>query len=73
MGWKPVTDLLREIHEGDSSLRMGWPLEYWGLEPFCDDRRDWRIRYASVFQIGENLDSGSTLRHEGDAVQGFAN
>jgi hypothetical protein len=47
MGWKPVADL-REIHEGDPSLRRGWPLEYWGLEPFCDDRSDWRIRYASA-------------------------
>ncbi len=53
MGWKPVTDLMRDIHEGDTSLRRGWPLEYWGLEPFFDDRSDWRIRYASVFQIGE--------------------
>jgi chemotaxis methyl-accepting protein methylase len=53
MGWKPVADLIRDIHEGDPSLRRGWPLEYWGLEPFCDDRPDWRIRYASVFQIGE--------------------
>jgi chemotaxis methyl-accepting protein methylase len=53
MGWKPVTDLMREVYEGDPSLRAGWPLEYWGLEPFSDDRPDWRIRYASVFQIGE--------------------
>jgi chemotaxis methyl-accepting protein methylase len=53
LGWKPVTDLLRNVHEGDPSLSAGWPLEYWGLEPFCDDRPDWRIRYASVFQIGE--------------------
>jgi SAM-dependent methyltransferase len=52
MGWKPVTDLMREIHEGDASVRRGWPLEYWGLEPFCDDRPDWTLRYASVFQIG---------------------
>jgi chemotaxis methyl-accepting protein methylase len=52
MGWKPVTELMREIHEGDASLRRDWPLEYWGLEPFRDDRPDWRIRYASVFQIG---------------------
>jgi chemotaxis methyl-accepting protein methylase len=58
MRWKPVTDLIREIHEGDSSLRMGWPLEYWGLEPLRDDRRDWKIRYASVFQIDENLAPG---------------
>jgi chemotaxis methyl-accepting protein methylase len=53
MRWKPVADLMREIHEGDPSLRCGWPLEYWGLEPFYDDRPDWMIRYASVFQIGD--------------------
>ena len=53
LGWKPVKDLLREIHEGDVSLSKGWPLEYWGLEPFCDTRPDWQIRYASVFRIAE--------------------
>lgn len=53
MGWKPVKDLIREIHEGDISLRQGWPLEYWGLEPFCDTRLDWQIRYASAFQVGQ--------------------
>jgi hypothetical protein len=53
MGWKPVPDLIKEIHEGDPSLRQGWPLEYWGLEPFWDDRSDWKFRYASVFQIGQ--------------------
>jgi hypothetical protein len=52
MGWKPITDLMREIHEGDVSVRRGWPLEYWGLEPFSNDRPDWKLRYASVFQIG---------------------
>src|SRR5262249_30318294 len=53
LGWKPVPDLIRDIHEGDPSLRQGWPLQYWGLEPFWDDRSDWSIRSASVFQIGE--------------------
>jgi chemotaxis methyl-accepting protein methylase len=53
LGWKPVADLIKDIHEGDPSLRQGWPLEYWGLEPFWDDRSDWKFRYASVFQIGE--------------------
>jgi chemotaxis methyl-accepting protein methylase len=53
LGWNPVKDLLREVYEGDSSLRQGWPLEYWGSEPFSDARSDWQIRYASVFQIGE--------------------
>lgn len=62
MGWKPVPDLMREIHEGDPSLRRGWPLEYWGLEPFRDDRPDWSIRYASVFQVG--CVTGSQTRRE---------
>lgn len=61
MGWKPVTDLIKEVHEGDPSLASGWPLEYWGLEPFCADRPDWRIRYASVFQIGYNSDTTQSL------------
>jgi chemotaxis methyl-accepting protein methylase len=53
LGWKPVPELMREVHEGDVSLKNGWPLEWWGLEPFCEDLPDWRIRYASIFQIGE--------------------
>ena len=53
LNWKPVTELMREIHDGDTSLRRGWPLEYWGLEPFRDDRSDCGVRYASVFQIGQ--------------------
>ena len=55
LGWKPVIELIREVHEGDASLRRGWPLEYWGLEPFNDRRPDWRIRYASAFQVGDGI------------------
>src|SRR5262249_23524410 len=55
LGWRPVTELIREIHEGDPSLRRDWPLQYWGLEPFDQGRIDWKIRYASVFQRGEAL------------------
>jgi len=53
LGWRPVIEMMRDVHEGDSSLINGWPLDYWGVEPFCDDRSDWKIRYASVFQISE--------------------
>ena len=52
LGWRPVTELIREIHEGDPSLRRDWPLQYWGLEPFDQGRIDWEMRYASGFQRG---------------------
>jgi chemotaxis methyl-accepting protein methylase len=52
-GLRPLTDLIEEIYEGDSSLRDDWPLRYWGLEPFDQSRIDWKMRYASVFQRAE--------------------
>lgn len=52
-GWIPVTDLIREIHDGDDMLRCAWPLQYWAIEPLDEKRPDWQLRYASVFQIGK--------------------
>jgi chemotaxis methyl-accepting protein methylase len=52
MGWKPVTEMIKEVYEGDESLIDGWPMHYWGVEPFSQDVPDWRMRYAAVFQIG---------------------
>jgi chemotaxis methyl-accepting protein methylase len=51
LGWRPVTELISEIHEGDPSLRRDWPLKYWGLERLDRGRIDWKMRYASVFQL----------------------
>lgn len=65
MGWKPITELMKEIHEGDASLRTGWPAEYWGLEPFDDRRPDWQLRYASVFQVGEMVYRDQQPAHSG--------
>lgn len=50
LGWQPVDELLEEIHDGDPYLRKYWPGQYAGLEPLNKRRRDWRIRYAAVFQ-----------------------
>jgi len=55
LGWKPIQELLQELHEGDPSLRASWPHKYWGLEPIDRSRSDWKTRYASVFQIGEDI------------------
>jgi len=51
LGWIPVLDAIEEIHAGDPSLIRDWPWRYWGLEPLNKSRPDWRMRYASVFQI----------------------
>jgi chemotaxis methyl-accepting protein methylase len=51
MKWKPVTELMEEVHDGDPSIRQGWPLEYWAKEPFQASRRDAMLRYASAFRI----------------------
>lgn len=51
LGLAPLPDSLEELHEGDPSLRASWPAKYWGLEPIDKTRADWKIRYASVFQV----------------------
>jgi len=51
LGWKPVEDLLEEVHDGDPCLQRQWPCQYAGLEPLNRRRRDWRIRYAAAFQL----------------------
>jgi chemotaxis methyl-accepting protein methylase len=52
LGWQPVPDLIREIHDGDPSVRGDWPWEWWALEPLNDKRRDWQLRYAVAYRIG---------------------
>jgi chemotaxis methyl-accepting protein methylase len=53
LSWKPVSDGIEEIHDGDRTLRLSWPWRYWGLEPFDGSRSDRITRYASVFEVGE--------------------
>jgi hypothetical protein len=51
LGWKPVQELLEEIHEGDPRMGTSWPWNYSALEPLNKRRRDWRFRYAAAFQL----------------------
>jgi SAM-dependent methyltransferase len=50
-GWRPVDELLEEIHEGDVWLRHAYPGHYTGLEPLNKRRSDWTVRYAAVFEL----------------------
>jgi SAM-dependent methyltransferase len=52
---KPVPDLMEEIHEGEPVLGADWPWRYWGLEPFNKRRHDWKVRYASAFQLNQKI------------------
>jgi len=51
LGWHPLSDLIREIHDGDPVLRRDWPMEWWGLEPLDERRPDWQSRYAATFRL----------------------
>ena len=51
LGWKPVPELLADIHDGDPCVRADWPWQWWGLEPLDQRRPDWPIRYAAAFQV----------------------
>jgi len=51
-GFQPVATRIEEIHNAESHLdaRLGWPWNYWGLEPLNKRRGDWVWRYAAIFQ-----------------------
>jgi chemotaxis methyl-accepting protein methylase len=51
MKWEAITELMEEIHDGDLSIRDGWPFDYWAKEPIDARRYDAMIRYASAFKI----------------------
>ena len=57
-GFVPVTDRLTEIHDGDPSLRAGWPFQTWGLEPLDRERTDWVSRYAMVYHNDDQVSNG---------------
>lgn len=56
LGWKPLEDLLEEIHDGEPYMRSIWPCHYGGLEPLNKNRMDWKIRYAAGFQVASSRD-----------------
>jgi mannose-6-phosphate isomerase-like protein (cupin superfamily)/SAM-dependent methyltransferase len=51
LGWRPLEELLDEIHEGDVCMKTYWPWHYAGLEPLNKKRKDWKRRYAAAFQV----------------------
>jgi len=69
LGWKPVEELLEEVHEGDPCLRDCWPCHYGGLEPLNKERRDWKKRYAAAFQLFPGTPPGGLHEEELCAIR----
>ena len=65
--WKPLQELLEQIHEGDMCMKGLWPCHYAGVEPFNKKRQDGKLRYAAAFQL---VPPGDALQNLGgfDAV-----
>jgi chemotaxis methyl-accepting protein methylase len=53
LGWRPIPELIEQIHDGDPSVRGDWPWAWWGLEPLNRRRHDWQMRYAVAFRLNE--------------------
>lgn len=53
LGWRPIPELIQQIHDGDPSVRGDWPWTWWGLEPLNRSRHDWQMRYAVAFRLNE--------------------
>lgn len=46
----PLEYKIEEIHnEARRAREIGWPYQYWGLEPFLTTRRDGQRRYSTIF------------------------
>jgi hypothetical protein len=56
LGWRPIPELLEQIHDGDPCVRNAWPWTWWALEPLNRSKRDWRRRYAAFFEVNDGND-----------------
>ena len=50
-GWIPVEEHLEEVHNGDPRMTCDWPFNYSSLEPLNKRRKNWKMRYAQVFNV----------------------
>jgi chemotaxis methyl-accepting protein methylase len=54
----PLDFRIEEIHnEARRARAVGWPENYWGLEPFMTFATDWQRRYATIFLKDQERDT----------------
>jgi chemotaxis methyl-accepting protein methylase len=61
LGWRPLQELLEEIHNGDPRMSSSWPFNYSSLEPLNKRRHDWGLRYATAFQLNSSAERRESL------------
>ena len=50
MNLHPLQYKIEAIHkEAQNARAIGWPYNYWGLEPFNASRGDWQRKYATIY------------------------
>lgn len=49
-GLTPTSDRIEELYNGDAKALTRWPMTYWAPEPFDRRRRDWLLRYGTLFR-----------------------
>lgn len=62
LGLQPVDDKIEETYLADWNALAHWPFTYWGSEPLNKRRRDWKVRYAAVYQRPASLSSRVGVR-----------
>ncbi len=60
IGLEPVAADLENVYFADYWKR-GWPWIRWGHEPIDRSRRDWLMRYSTIFEVPETLASQTKL------------
>jgi SAM-dependent methyltransferase len=63
LGWRPLQELIEEIHYGDPRMGRDWPWNYSALEPLNKRRRDWRLRYAAAFELVPCAENSSNPKY----------
>jgi hypothetical protein len=63
-GLVPDETNVRAIYEANARGLARWPLRYSGCEPMDTKRRDWRLRYAAVYQRPRHALKAIELRKE---------
>jgi chemotaxis protein methyltransferase CheR len=71
LGLTPITTKFEAVYTAEELLEA-WPLRFWGLEPMDRKRRDWPVRYTTVFRVPDGGSITATGRARSTVNQRYA-